>query len=670
MKSVFISHSSKDTATADMVVDYLEREGISVWIAPRDIPAGSNYGASITKGIRECTILVLMFSKESNDSHAVFREVQIAFDEKKVIIPLRIEDVPVSDNLSFYLSGLHWLDALPKQNNVNELVHDVKQVLQNIGTEIHEAPPRPQRIVLPPQRKMLSKVKKVAFAVTSAIGILFTILLVIGFLFPQATPEPTPEHDFTQATESTPTPTPEPTPHTTPEPVVLSGSEIFAMNRDAAFQIRLIGEGWSGWGSGFFISSTGTAVTNHHVLLDAIEAYVVMYDGTTFEIMGFYSYDIDNDLAIIRVGNANDVFTPASLGNSDELVVGENVFALGGPDGDSLTFTPGGITRFAREPINFGIYTVSGMIQHSAAIYGGNSGGPLFNDRGQVVGVNSARRDDRLSTQWAVPINRVVVPMGGMLNPLPLRLTPTQVDGQITFLAQFPFIPDLTSVSRDVSLIMSGTPVDLGETSGLFYDLFDYLILYGVHEDDWIHATDLYDEYLMERGFIFQNVVHWGDETWVYLFHPGYNVSLSYFYTWGYNMLMVGIGRGDIYNEFYHSNEAQVPDHDQLFLDLALVGAWEFVETSNDQYLSWMNDGLRLFYEFEGDGTGIFFAFDSSWSIRAEYFFNWSVDDDEVVVYIVYTDINLILTYYYEYDMYGNLLLTDGIVIHHLVFTE
>ena len=140
MKSVFISHSSKDAVVACSVVSCLEREGISVWIAPRDIPAGSNYGASIVRGIRESAILVLIFTKKSNESPAVFREVQKAFEDKKVIIPLRIENVPVSDDLSFYLSGLHWLDAVHKQKNVEKLVRSIKQVLQNKGTEVHIAP--------------------------------------------------------------------------------------------------------------------------------------------------------------------------------------------------------------------------------------------------------------------------------------------------------------------------------------------------------------------------------------------------------------------------------------------------------------------------------------------------------------------------------------------------
>ena len=110
-KEVFISHSSKDKAAADMLVAALESSGLTAWIAPRDIPGGANYGAAITNGLRECEVLALVFSANSNESEAVFREVEMAFNNKKAIIPFRIEDVPVGDDLAFYLAGLHWIDA-------------------------------------------------------------------------------------------------------------------------------------------------------------------------------------------------------------------------------------------------------------------------------------------------------------------------------------------------------------------------------------------------------------------------------------------------------------------------------------------------------------------------------------------------------------------------------
>ena len=237
MKNVFISHSSKDITTANLVVDCLERDGVSVWIAPRDIPAGSNYGASITKGIRECAVLVLIFSKESNDSHAVFREVQMAFDERKVIIPLRIEDVPVSDDLGFYLSGLHWLDAIQNESKFGELVRDVRQVLQSAGrVSIETSPPPHENVPIMPasipieakttmtQFKTVSNVyaivKKAALVTLCLLGVLFIVIVVSVLLNPAVTTEPVDELAITQTPTHMPSPEPEPspTPETTPEP--------------------------------------------------------------------------------------------------------------------------------------------------------------------------------------------------------------------------------------------------------------------------------------------------------------------------------------------------------------------------------------------------------------------------------------------------------------------
>ena len=462
-------------------------------------------------------------------------------------------------------------------------------------------------------------------------------------------------------------------PNITPaEPVVLTPAQIFENNKYAVFQIVAFGADDSGWfGSGFLIDSTGVAVTNHHVMIGAVEAYALMYDGSYFEITGYFSYDIDNDLAIIQVGNANDVFRYAILGNSDESMVGETVFAVGGPEGDPITFTSGMISRFANEPVSFDIYTIAGMIQSTAAIYGGNSGGPLLNDRGQVIGINSAGRADRASVQWAVPINRVAAPTGGAINQLPIGpAVPDHVEGRITQLARFNFIPDLTSVSRDVSLLMSGTPVDLGETSGLYYEFYDYLILYHVLEDYWISITDLYDIALKEHGFVFQNIVQWEGETWVYFFHPGHNVSLSYVFSWGYDILMVGIVRGNVYWEFYHAGGAQgVQIPDQLSLDPALIGIWEFWDTDNEMYHEWMLAGQHLFYVFDEDGTGAFYVLDASGDVIHEYSFYWGTDN--MVVYIEYTDIDLLLVYFYEIDMhYGALFMADEEDEHILIFFE
>jgi S1-C subfamily serine protease len=236
-----------------------------------------------------------------------------------------------------------------------------------------------------------------------------------------------------------PEPLADPTPAASGE--VLTAAQVFAANRDAVIIIRAVcADGFSWTGSGFFINSSGVAVTNHHVMDNMVRAAAILYDGSEFNISGYYSYDTANDLAVIQVDGTG--FDYVTLGNSDAVMVGENVFAIGGPDWDPLTFTDGMVSRIAYEPVSFGRYTISGMFQNTAAIYGGNSGGPLLNDRGEVIGVNTAGHTVRARVQWAVPINRVSPPArNAALNPLPVggMPAPQQIytPGQVTFVRAF-----------------------------------------------------------------------------------------------------------------------------------------------------------------------------------------------------------------------------------------
>ena len=126
MKSVFISHSSKDKAIADKIVESLEREGLSVWIAPRDIPAGKAYASSILNGIRKCTVFLLIYSESANESEEVLKEVHHAASAKKAIIPYRIDDSVMCDGLSYHLSHLQWVDASTCEDSLSELISYIK----------------------------------------------------------------------------------------------------------------------------------------------------------------------------------------------------------------------------------------------------------------------------------------------------------------------------------------------------------------------------------------------------------------------------------------------------------------------------------------------------------------------------------------------------------------
>jgi hypothetical protein len=128
---VFISYSQQDTPTADAACHALEAAGIRCWIAPRDIPAGQSWKGSIVGAIRGARVMVLVFSGEANRSAQVQREVDIAFEAGHPIVPFRIENVQMNDELYYCIAQRHWLDALapPLEQHIGRLVEAVSALV-------------------------------------------------------------------------------------------------------------------------------------------------------------------------------------------------------------------------------------------------------------------------------------------------------------------------------------------------------------------------------------------------------------------------------------------------------------------------------------------------------------------------------------------------------------
>ncbi len=129
---VFISYSSKDKNVADAVCAKLESHKVRCWIAPRDVPPGKSWAATIVEAIDECTVFVLVFSDGSNKSKQVVREVGAAVDSGIPIVPLRIEDVEPSQEMRYYIKSLHWIDAMspPLEKHLGKLVDSVQTILK------------------------------------------------------------------------------------------------------------------------------------------------------------------------------------------------------------------------------------------------------------------------------------------------------------------------------------------------------------------------------------------------------------------------------------------------------------------------------------------------------------------------------------------------------------
>ena len=130
---VFISYSSKNKNIADAIVADLEQNNIRCWYAPRDIYPGEDWAGTIKNAIESTKIFVLVFTDESNQSHQVTNEVTLAVNSGKIIIPFLLTGSNMNDTLLYYLSSVHWLDAVsqPLSTNIETLRKQIS-VLLNI----------------------------------------------------------------------------------------------------------------------------------------------------------------------------------------------------------------------------------------------------------------------------------------------------------------------------------------------------------------------------------------------------------------------------------------------------------------------------------------------------------------------------------------------------------
>lgn len=122
---VFISYSTMNKNTADAICHVLEQNNLNCWIAPRNITSGKNYSNEIIKGIKSAKIVVLVFSKYSQESVFVKNEIDIAFSNEKPIISFKIDETMPKDEMEYFLKNKHWLEAYPEPEKYFErLIRD------------------------------------------------------------------------------------------------------------------------------------------------------------------------------------------------------------------------------------------------------------------------------------------------------------------------------------------------------------------------------------------------------------------------------------------------------------------------------------------------------------------------------------------------------------------
>ena len=164
-----------------------------------------------------------------------------------------------------------------------------------------------------------------------------------------------------------------------------------------------------GSGSGFVLDRDGHVLTNYHVIEGADTVQVTLADGSAHEAK-VVGADASNDVAVIRIEARADQLSPVNLGESSNLVVGQKVLAIGNPFGLERTLTTGIISSLDRSIKAKNGRTIKGIIQSDAAVNPGNSGGPLLNSRGEVIGMNTAiisQVGQSAGISFAVPINAI-----------------------------------------------------------------------------------------------------------------------------------------------------------------------------------------------------------------------------------------------------------------------
>jgi S1-C subfamily serine protease len=199
-------------------------------------------------------------------------------------------------------------------------------------------------------------------------------------------------------------------------------------------------------GSGFVVDKAGHIVTNYHVVDGAGRVRVSFSNGASMKAT-IEGTDPSSDLAVLKIDASSRALTPLPLGNSDTMQVGDPVVAIGNPFGLDRTVTAGIVSAIQRAITAPNGYTIDHVIQTDAAINHGNSGGPLLNRRGQVIGVNSQIETGSSSTSGNVGVG-FAVPSNTVKTVIAQLIREGHIDRAFLGISATPITRDLARVFR------------------------------------------------------------------------------------------------------------------------------------------------------------------------------------------------------------------------------
>jgi hypothetical protein len=147
---VFVSHSHQDAPAAELIVQALEKRGVTCWVAPRDVPPGGSYAEAILNAIEGASCFVLVYSQHSNVSSHVLREVERALKFELNIMPVRFDDSTPSKSLDYLLATVHWL-AIAPGNQSQSIARAAEQIAACMPKAANAPPGAEPPRVPPPQ---------------------------------------------------------------------------------------------------------------------------------------------------------------------------------------------------------------------------------------------------------------------------------------------------------------------------------------------------------------------------------------------------------------------------------------------------------------------------------------------------------------------------------------
>ena len=178
----------------------------------------------------------------------------------------------------------------------------------------------------------------------------------------------------------------------------LSPNEIYELAEPTTVEIQVKTAYGQGIGTGFFVDGEGTIVTNYHVIENGYEGVAILKNVGKFEIKEIIGYDESLDVAILKIDYKSEKFLEKRI---KQIEVGETVYALGSSEGLTNSFSSGTISALDRQ------FDGNHYIQVTAPISHGNSGGPLIDKNGKVIGITSAGIEDGQNLNLVIPITAI-----------------------------------------------------------------------------------------------------------------------------------------------------------------------------------------------------------------------------------------------------------------------